>query len=301
MPFPITKRQNYAAEHEQLDPIADNATIFEQLFTREFPIEFLLAAEVAQIRTFMFPSGSKLLHRTGEFEKNSLKRLDDTRGILVEMGRDGFDSPRAKTMAEHLNKIHGFYNIPNEEFLYTLSTFVFDVCDFINVYGWRKLTRTEELAIYYTYCEMGRLMHIQNIPDTFEGFRAWRDAYAAEHKGYDLANEKVTNGIFKGLRQSVPWFIRPFIVSFSFSLAEPELPDYLGYRRPRPFVRGFYQALMGIRKRFNRYFTLWDVWSFEEMVTSNFKSYPKGYNPLSLGPTKLIRAMRKQQATKEFT
>ena len=44
-------------------------------------------------------------------------------------------------MAEHLNRIHGYYKIPNDEFIYTLSTFIFDLWAFINTYGWRRLTR----------------------------------------------------------------------------------------------------------------------------------------------------------------
>ena len=111
MKFPITLRKNHAALHEAMDPFEDRVEIFQQLLLNEFPVEFLLAAEVAQLRSFTFPHGTRLLHATGEFEKHSLKRLDDTRAILYEMGRDSFYSPRAEKMAGHLNQIHDFYKI----------------------------------------------------------------------------------------------------------------------------------------------------------------------------------------------
>ena len=82
MKFPITRRINHAPIHEAMDPADEHVAIFKQLLLREFPMEFLLAAEIAQLRTFTFPRGTGLLHATGEFEKHSLKRLDDTRAIL---------------------------------------------------------------------------------------------------------------------------------------------------------------------------------------------------------------------------
>ena len=297
MKFPITRRRKqFAAQHQQMDPNIDHGQIFETLFTREFPVEFLLAAEIAQIRTFMFPRGSRLLHKTGEFENNSLKRLDDTRAILVEMGRDGFDSPRAKVVADHLNQIHAFYDIPNREFLHTLSTFIYDVCHIVNRYGWRKLTRHEELAIYNVYCTMGELMNIKDIPDTFEAFYEWRVQYEEQYKGYDPANQKITAGIFRGAKQMLPAILRPFVIPFSFSLAEPELPELLGHAPPRPLTRAFFQGVMWLRKQFNKQFTLWDTLSFEELIVNNFKSYPNGYDPLSIGPTKLIKQIHKKRA-----
>lgn len=295
--FPITRRQNNATYHNTLDPYENRGQIIEHLIAHEFPVEFLLAAEIAQLRSFTVPNGTKLLHRTAEFEQNSLKRLDDTRAILVEMGRDGFDSPKAKVMADHLNEIHGFYNIPNNEFLYTLSTFIFDVWLFIDCYGWRKLTHVEKQAIYYAYCDMGELMHIKNIPPSFEDFWVWRQAYEQEHQAFAEENYLVAEGLFRGAEQMVPGLLRPLVRPFVFSLENERFANLLGYKRPPAAVRALFQAAMWLRKTVNRYFTLWDVWSFEEMLLSNFQTYPHGYEMLKLGPTKLIKQIEKRRAT----
>jgi len=295
MKFPITLRQSAAAQHEKMDSYEDRAVIFEQLFTREFPVEFLLAAEIAQLRSFTFPHGTRLLHQTAEFEKNSLKRLDDTRAILVEMGREGFHSERGRMMADHLNEIHGFYDIPNDEFLHTLSTFIYDVWLFINEYGWRKLTRNEELAIYYTYVDMGELMKIQDIPPTFEAFWEWRVAYELEHQAYAETNHQVAEGLMRGAREMVPAVLRPFVLPFVLSLENRRFAELLGYQHPRKLTRNFFQSMMWLYKQCNKLFTVWEVWSFETLLLSNFQTYPNGYNPLHLGPDKLIKQMRKQQ------
>ena len=147
MNFPISRRKNFAAKHESLDPQKDQVEIFRQLFEHDFPMEFLLAAEIQQLQSFTVPNGTRLLHATGEFEKHSLKRLDDTRAILYHMGRNDFYSQEAEEMSQHLNKIHGMYDIPNDEFLYTLSGFIFEFKAFVDNYGWRQLTPNEELAV----------------------------------------------------------------------------------------------------------------------------------------------------------
>ena len=89
---------------------------------------------------------------------------DDFKAAVLIVHGLAEHSGRYAHVADHLNEIHGFYNIPNREFLYTLSTFIYDVWEFINKYGWRKLTRHEELAIYHVYCTMGDLMKIKEIP-----------------------------------------------------------------------------------------------------------------------------------------
>lgn len=294
MKFPLTRRKNSAPYHSTLDPYKDRGQIIEQLIAHEFPVDFLLAAEIAQLRSFSIPNGAKLLHRTGEFEKNSLKRLDDTRAILVEMGREGFESDKAKMMANHLNQLHGFYQIPNDEFLYTLSTFIFDVVLFIDKYGWRKLTAVEKESLYYTYRDMGQLMKIENIPPSYEAFWEWRCQYEKENQAFAEENHLVAEGLFRGAKEMVPWIIRPLVKPFVFSLEDDHFAEVLGYKRPNIFIRAFFQAVMAIRKFFLRYLTLWDVWSFEEMLLSNFKTYPRGYKLLKLGPTKLIKQLEKQ-------
>ncbi|MEM8858263.1 MAG: oxygenase MpaB family protein [Chloroflexota bacterium] len=294
MKFPISfRRHDAAAYHETLNPEKDQVEIFTRLFKHEFPAEFLLSAEIQQLHSFTFPHGTRLLHATGEFEKNSLKRLDDTRAILYEMGRDDFYSPRAEQMASHLNKIHGMYNIPNDEFLHTLSTFIYDLWGFINEFGWRKLTRNEELAIYHTYVRMGELMNIRDIPESFEAFKEWKKNYELENQAYSETNHLVAEGLMRGAREMLPAVLGPFLLPFVLSLKNKRFADLLGYRYPNILVRGFFRGVMRVRQLFNRLFTVWDVWDFEQALFKNYQTYPNGYNPMKLGPDKIIKYLEK--------
>ena len=129
-----------------------------------------------------------------------------------------FISQEATEMSAHLKKIHGMYNIPNDEFLYTLSGFIFELKTFIDNYGWRKLTRNEELAVFYTYRRMGELMQIKDIPDSIEAYEEWKLAYERENQAYTENNHLVSEGLMRGLRQMLPAVLGPFLLPFILSL-----------------------------------------------------------------------------------
>lgn len=294
MKLPISLRKSAAQQHELMDAEKDQVEIFTQLFLHEFPMEFLLSAEIAQLHAFTFPNGTRLLHATGEFEKNSLKRLDDTRAILYEMGREGFYTEQAETMADHLNVIHGHYNIPNDEFLHTLSTFIYDLWDFIDRFGWRKLTPVEEQVIYLTYRRMGDLMKIKDIPESFEAYREWKKNYELENQAFSETNHQVAEGLMQGIREMIPPVLGPLALPFVLSLKDERFASLLGYKYPNIFVQGFFRGLMWIRKGLNRWFTIWDVLDFERALFTHYKSYPNGYNPMKLGPTKMIQRLEQK-------
>ena len=45
-----------------------------------------------------------------------------------------------------MNRIHGQYQISNEDFLYTLSTFIFEPVRWIDRFGWRQTYPNEREA-----------------------------------------------------------------------------------------------------------------------------------------------------------
>ena len=188
------------------------------------------------------------------------------------------------------------YDIPNDEFLHTLSGFIFELRAFVNRYGWRKLTRNEELAVFYTYKRMGELMNIKDIPETIEAFELWKEAYEQENQAYSETNHLVAAGLLKGAKQMVPKILGPFLMPFVLSLIDQRYSDLLGYTYPNVVTRSFFKSVMWVRKQFNRWFNLWDVLSFEQLLFTRYQTYPNGYDRLKLGPTKIIQQLEKRKA-----
>jgi hypothetical protein len=60
-----------------------------------------------------------------------------------------------------MNQLHRRWNIDNEDFLYVLSTFVFEPTRWHQQYGWRTPSEIEKRANFYFWREVGRRMNIQ--------------------------------------------------------------------------------------------------------------------------------------------
>lgn len=116
----------YSRLHEirRMDPARDYAEILRLISQYEFPWDYRQGVSVAFLRDYGVPRISLLLDRTQEFERAGQKRYDDTVLIGYEMAADGFDSERGRAAARHLNRIHGKYRIPNDDFRYVLATTV---------------------------------------------------------------------------------------------------------------------------------------------------------------------------------
>lgn len=152
-----------------LDPERDCQEISYLLSCYEFPWDTTRALEFALFRVFGVAKGSPLLVQTGEFVQRTQKRYDDTVLILSEiLESGGYDTPRGQAALVRMNKQHGRFKIPNDEFLYTLSTFILEPIRWNETYGWRPLTEPEKQASYFFWREIGRRMGIRTSP------KVWR-------------------------------------------------------------------------------------------------------------------------------
>ena len=146
---------------EKLDPKRDHVEIYHLMSGYEFPWDITRALELALYRTYCVPSISALLDRTGEFYKRTQKRYDDTALIVAEIAKWGYDSERGREALRRMNRAHGRFDISNDDYLYVLSTFIYEPVRWMDRFGWRKMTVNEKLASYYFWYEIGRRMGIK--------------------------------------------------------------------------------------------------------------------------------------------
>ena len=158
-------------EIERLNPERDNQRIMHLSFGYEFPWDSVRALEVALYRTYCIPSISTLLDRTGEFYKHAQRRYDDTAILMAEMCEWGYEEGRGKVALDRMNWAHSHFAIANNDFLYVLSTFIFEPIKWIDAFGWRKLSLNERLGYYYFWREIGKRMGIKDIPADLRSVR----------------------------------------------------------------------------------------------------------------------------------
>src|SRR5436190_2800790 len=146
-----------------LDPVKDHLRIVYLSTCFEFPFDTTRALEFALYRTYCVPSVSALLDQTSEFAARPQKRYDDTDLIVSELMEWGYDSERGKRALRRMNQIHGRFAIANSDFLYVLSTFVFEPIRWNARFGWRLMCEREKLGMFHFWRQVGQPMNIKDI------------------------------------------------------------------------------------------------------------------------------------------
>ncbi|KAI9322371.1 hypothetical protein BX666DRAFT_1894221 [Dichotomocladium elegans] len=298
--------------------------VFDVTFRNEFPFLGRLSLELALFKTYSVPSISKILAATGEFKKNTNKRFEDTSLILMEMtdvyphikdhirqcpAMNPVDIEKTQRERAHhvllrLNEIHAKYPILNGDYLYTLSLFIIEPIRWINKYGYRKLEPLEENAIFRIWYDIGKKMHIEDIPETLEDMKEFHKRYALDHVRYSPDNWKVGEPTVQQLSSLYPKFTHAFIYKLVPAILNPA--DVAGFgldppseRMANNVDRAFRLTQWVVRhmmlpcifprvrtptlpdKKTGLYKTTFDV--FEPV-------YPNGYCIYALGPDKALPA-----------
>ena len=136
----------YLREIRGLDPMADHSRIVYLDTCFEFPWDTTRSLELALFRTFAVPSVAELLDRTGEFGRAGPEAVRRHGPDPVDDRRGGLRQRTGKRAIRQMNRIHGRFEIANEDFLYVLSSFVFEPIRWNARFGWRPLIETEKLA-----------------------------------------------------------------------------------------------------------------------------------------------------------
>ncbi len=277
-------RRSFEAEIRSLDPERDHLRIVYLNTYHEFPWDMTRSLELALFRTFAVPSIAGLLERTGEFTGRAQKRYDDTDLILTEILEDGYDGPRGRAAIRRMNRLHGRFDISNEDYLYVLSTFVFEPVRWIDRFGWRPMTRNGQLAQYWYWREVGRRMGIRDIPGSYEAFERYNRDFEAEHFGYGPANEAVSRAVRRMfLGWILPRWLHPLGQPFVHAILDPPLLAAVGFPEPGPTLRRLVTGGLRARARLVRQLPERRRPRLRTQLRRR-ETYPEGYRIESLGP-----------------
>ena len=268
----------------QLDPERDHLKIVYLDAFYEFPFDTTRSLEFALFRAFAVPSISELLDRTGEFTQRPQKRYDDTDLILSEILEHRYDSERGRAALRRMNRLHGRFPISNEDYLYVLSTFVFEPIRWNARFGWRPLVEQEKLVGFYYWHEIGRRMGIRSIPDDYAALERYNVEYERWHFRYSEANRRVAavvRDMFLG------WFLpkplRRIGEPAIYAMLDEPLLEAFGFSKPSPRMRRFVEGALKMRGRFIR--LLPERRKPFLRTGPRCPTYPKGYRIEELGPS----------------
>ncbi|NEP19714.1 MAG: DUF2236 domain-containing protein [Leptolyngbya sp. SIO4C1] len=276
-------RRDARLQHiQQLDPARDAIAICHLLAGYEFPWDITRALEIALLRTFCIPSISELLDRTGEFHQRPQKRYDDTGIVVSELFKWGYAHPRGQAFLQRMNAIHHRFAICNEDYLYVLSTFIYEPVRWCDRFGWRPFDEIEKQATYYFWRAVGERMGIAQIPPTYDQFAAYNRAYEAEHFRYVATNQRVADATRNML---LSWFPRPLrsLVNLGIpALLDAPLLAALGWQPAPTAVSTLAERALRVRSRLMRQLPPRQLPDF--FADQTIRSYPDGYTLSDIGP-----------------
>jgi hypothetical protein len=239
----------YLQEIRRLDPVADHSRIVYLDTCFEFPWDTTRSLELALFRTFAVPSVAALLDSTGEFGRAPQKRYDDTDLILSTIVEAGYDSEEGRRAIRQMNRIHGRFEISNEDFLYVLSSFVFEPIRWNARFGWRPLIETEKLATFEFWREVGRRMAIKDIPASYAELERYNEDYERERFRRTEASERVGRATRDMFLRWFPGLPRRFGAPAIYALMDELLLDAFGFPRPPRALRAAVETSLRARAR----------------------------------------------------
>jgi hypothetical protein len=269
---------------EDLDPAVDFREICRLMITVEFPWDMNQALSFALFRTYAVPGIGGLLARTGELVDRVQKRYDDTVLILDEILEHGPRDGDGRTALRRMNRMHGFYGIGNDDLRYVLSTFVVMPIRWMDAYGWRRFTEIERMAQANYYRELGRFMGITDVPETWQAFAHYLDAYERAHFAFDPGARRVADATLGLLTTFPPFHLLPaaLVRWMSYALMDDPLLDAFGFPHPNRAFRFVVRAGLAARGRALRFFPPRRRPRFPRDMPQ-VRSYPHGYDVAALG------------------
>lgn len=280
------QRQARLAYIQQLDPVADTDEICRLIAGYEFPWDVTRALEVALLRTFCIPAIGKLLHQTGEFHHRPQKRYDDT-GLIVSMIlKWGSDSEKGRAAIQRMNQIHGHFPISNHDFLYVLSTFIYEPVRWIERFGWRRLCPVEKQALFQFWRSVGQQMEIQEIPKSYSAFEQFNLAYEQQHFHPSPETNKVGVSTVELFLSWFPGVVRPMLRPWVYAMMDDAMITAFGFPEPSPAQRQQVESILRWRGNLLRYFPPRRHSDF--YVDHPQRSYPKGHDLKEIGPPAML-------------
>ena len=243
------RESSHLREIRRLDPVADHRRIVYLDACFEFPWDTTRSLELALFRTFASPSIAALLDSTGEFGRAAQKRYDDTDLILSTIVEAGYDSEEGKRAIRQMNRIHERFEISNRDFLYVLSSFVFEPIRWNARFGWRPLIETEKLATFEYWRVVGQRMAIREIPEAYEDFERFNEEYERREFRQTEASRRVGTSTRDMFLSWFPGLPRRFGAQAIYALMDEPLLHAFGFPSPTRAVRAAVEQALRARAR----------------------------------------------------
>lgn len=269
------------AAPESDDPAEGHLAIHRRVTAHEFPWDYGRGLELAMLRSYCVPSIADVLAASGEFRDRGQKRYDDTRILLRELVRNGYNSRRGRQALRQINRAHRPYEITNEDMLYVLSTFIFEPVRWIDRWAWRSMTEREKLAGFHFYYSIGRRLGVTEIPESYVEFEEFNQEFERTRFACTANTRRLAAEILDVYASMYGRPIRPAIRKLWAARLDPHARTALGIPSAPHWARLLNALVLHGHAGLERMAPKWCAKTF---ARPDARSYPEGYRLCQIGP-----------------
>jgi hypothetical protein len=265
----------------RLDPVADHLEIHRLTVTEEFPWDLRMAFNLAFNRSFALPRVARQLVATGAILRAPRKRADDTGIIMYEILLHGADSARGRLALRRLNEAHRGFELDNGDSVYVIAALVVVPMRWLQRYGWRRPSPHEREAAAVFYRQVGRLMGVRELPESFAAFAEYLDAYERVHLHHTPEAERIERTTRDLLRGRIPVRLRGAADALIGALYDAPLRAAYNVPRPPFWARAGLHLALRARARLLRFARPRETPLFAAGIVT--RTYPDGYDLAEVG------------------
>ncbi|MBT9317441.1 oxygenase MpaB family protein [Leptothoe spongobia] len=174
----------------------------------------------------------------------------------------------------------------NSDYLYVLSTFIYEPVRWCDRFGWRSLSTLEKQAMYHFWVAVGQRMGITDIPDSYDAFEHYNQSYEQQHFTYAVANQRVADATRAMLLGWFPMGVRSLANTAIPALLDEPLLKALGWQSAPAHLTTLLENSLKIRSRFLRKLPPRSLPDF--FADQSIRSYPQGYKLTDIGPPSML-------------
>lgn len=210
------------------------------------------------------------------------KRYDDTSIVMIELVKHGYSSARGAQMITRMNAIHGRFGIRQEDYVYVLTSFMFEPIRWNARFGWRGFTGIEKHANYCFWREIGKRMELTAIPESYAACEQFNQQYERERLQRTTSGVRLAAVMFQLLESWVPALVRPLVRPGLSALVDDAVLGCFGLPPAPRWLKWLVPAVLRLRARALR------MWPRRRTpgyyVDKPLRSYVDGYSVAELGP-----------------
>ncbi|MGW5114284.1 oxygenase MpaB family protein [Streptomyces noursei] len=227
--------------------------VYREMALTHFPGDVKLGLNLGFYRTFAVPSIARVLAGTGKLTKQPRVRAKATGELMYTLIEHGLDTGEGEAAVQKLIRLHSGLAVSNEDFVYVLAAFCITPVRWIDTHGWRRTNQAEKRATHTFYSLLAERMGITDVPDSFEEFTAWMDAFEVRTFRSTAEGHSLVTATRSLLSDRMPGLLSPLANGIFTCLLGERLRRTFELPRPRLLVRSVVSAaLWGRRLRMRR-------------------------------------------------